>query len=104
MNFKVKIMKINATLFQDGLGNYSLSRVIVFICVCVALLFSAIILILSRNDVMTAAAAIAIVFNSIAVPSLVFLFGQKKTESTVEINAKNNETLIENEKNTAIPE
>lgn len=98
-------MKINAEFLQDSTGNYSLSRLIVFISVCAALLFSAIILILSRKDVMTAAAAIAIVFNSIAIPSLTFLFGQKKTESKVEINAKNNDTLIENndEKTIIIP-
>lgn len=89
-------MKINATLFQDGLGNYSLSRVIVFICVCTALLLSGLILIISHDDVLKAAEAIAITFGAIAIPSLTFLFKQKETESKIEINAKNNDTLIEN--------
>lgn len=84
---------MKATFLQDGKGNYSLSRLIVFISVCLALIFCAVILYLSRKDVMTAATAIGLVFNSIATPSLVFLFKQKTTESKTEINAKDNETI-----------
>lgn len=86
---------MKATFFQDNFGNESNSRLIVDICVVVALIFSAIILYLGRNDVMIAAGAVAIVFNSIAIPCLTFLFGQKKNESEIEINAKKQDTIIE---------
>lgn len=86
---------MNATFLQDNTGNYSLSRLIVFISVCVALLLSIIILILSRDDVLKAAEAIAIVFGTIAVPCFTFLFKQKEIESKIEINAQNTTDNIE---------
>jgi len=81
---------MSATFLQDGKGDYSLSRLIVFICVCCALLFCGIILILSRDDVMKAAEAIALVFAAIAIPCLTFLFKQKETEAKTEISAIEN--------------
>jgi len=86
---------MKAAFLQDNSGNYSLSRLIVFICICTALVFSAIILYLGRDDVMKAAEAIAITFGAIAVPSLTFLFGQKKNEAEIEISAKEQDTILE---------
>lgn len=90
------------SFFQDREGNNSLSRLVAFISVCTALVFCGIALILSKDDVMKAAGAIAIIFGSIAVPSLTFLFAQKKTEAQTEINAKNNDTIVNVEKTELI--
>lgn len=78
-------MKAKTGFLQDAKGNNSLSRLIILITVMAALVFCAVILYLSRNDVSVAATAIAIVFASIAIPSLTFLFGQKSNESKTEI-------------------
>jgi len=69
------------TFLQDAKGNNSLSRLIVLFTVFSAVVFCGVILYLSRKDVTVAATAIALTFNSIAIPSLTFLFGQKSTES-----------------------
>lgn len=88
--------------FQDRDGNNSLSRLVAFITICVSLFYCGIILYLSREDVMKAAAAIGIIFGSMAVPSLTFLFAQKKTEASTEINSKNNDTITTIETNEKI--
>lgn len=82
-------MIVKAAFLQDAKGNQSLSRLIVFITVMVALFFCGVVLYLGRKDVMIAATAVGIIFNSIATPSLVFLFKQKSTESKTEINETN---------------
>ena len=79
-------MKARTGFLQDAKGNNSLSRLIVFLTVFSSIIFCGIVLYISRSDVTVAATAIAIVFNSIAIPSLTFLFGQKSTESKTEIN------------------
>ena len=79
--------------FQDKDGNNSISRLVGFITICVSLFYCGVILYLSRHDVMTAAAAIGIVFGSMTVTSFAFLFAQKKTEASTEINSKTNDTM-----------
>jgi len=70
--------------FQDSKGNNSLSRLVAFITVCVSLLYCGVALYLGRKNIMEASGAIAVIFGSMAVPSLTFLFAQKKTESKTE--------------------
>ena len=82
-----------ATFLQDEKGNQSLSRLVALITVCVCLLYCGVALYLGRKNIMEAAGAIAMIFGSMAAPSYVFLFAQKKTESKTEINAKGNDTL-----------
>jgi len=72
------------TFFQDAKGNNSLSRLVAFITVCVSLVYCGVALYLGRKNIMEAAGAIAVIFGSMAVPSLTFLFAQKKTESKTE--------------------
>lgn len=74
-----------AGFFQDSKGNNSLSRLVAFITVCVSLLYCGAALYLGRKNIMEAAGAIALIFGSMAVPSLTFLFAQKKTESKTDL-------------------
>jgi len=71
----------NNRILEDENGNQSNSRLIVDVLLFIAIIFSAIILYLSHDDVIKAASAIAIIFGAVAAPAMVFLFGQKRTES-----------------------
>lgn len=90
------------SFFQDRDGKSSISRLAAFITICVSLFYCGVVLYLSREDVMKAAGAIAIIFGSMTVPSFTFLFAQKKTEAQTEINAKNNDTIVNVEKTELI--
>jgi len=69
--------------FQDSDGNHSMSRLIAFIVVMVALLFAgSLIYIGYKTDqpIMLIATAAGTIFTTLAGPALFFLFGQKKSE------------------------
>lgn len=100
----MKATDTKTKFLEDPFGNDSNSRLIVDVCIAVALILACIIIYLGRDDVLKAAEAVAIEFGAIAVPCLTFLFGQKKNETNIEINTKKQDTIIEKETIINTPE
>lgn len=74
-------MKNSIGFFESSQNNLSMSRLIVFIMIIVALIFAQEVIYFSRNNIITAVASAASIFLSIAGPALSFLFAQKRTET-----------------------
>jgi len=70
--------------FKDLRGNLSSSRLITFIIVIVALIYSGAVIWFGRESVMLAAAAAGTLFTTIAGPGLVWMYNQKKNENKIE--------------------
>jgi len=66
--------------FEKEPGNKSSGRLMVFVIVIVALIYSGIVLWFGRENVMLAATAAGTLFSAIAGPAMIYLFQQKKNE------------------------
>lgn len=73
------------SFFQDNAGDYSSSRLIGFLVVLVALVYSGLVIYLGRDEIVNAAVASGTLFITIAGPAMAFLFVQKRNETKQDV-------------------
>lgn len=66
--------------FEASEGNKSISRVLTFIVVIVALIESGVVLYFGKDNIMLAATAAGTIFSTISGPAMIYMYNQKKTE------------------------
>jgi hypothetical protein len=74
--------------FESIRGNKSSTRLIGFVVIIIALVFSQEVLWFGREDIVQAAIAAGTIFITIAGPAMFFMFEQKKTEVKQEDDEK----------------
>jgi hypothetical protein len=67
--------------FQSSANNNSSTRLIGFITVMVALVYTGAILFLGRDNILTASVSASTFFLAVASPTFVYMYRQKKDES-----------------------
>jgi len=79
-------MRLN--FLHDTAGDNSSSRLIGFIVIVVALIYSGLVLYLGKDEIVNASVASGALFITIAGPAMAFLFVQKRSEMKQEYDEK----------------